>query len=213
MLTEVLTDTEFLRAAAMVLRNYAANYAGMGGIGDPNAPGGEGDEIHAGEHVSLSFLGLPAAEILDRLAQEGTTACFFLTAEQLRTSPDTVRRLICEGHRVGAYCETDLAAEYAAFSELLFEAARACTELVTAAADYEEVCREQAAQQGLVYCGFALSTIGSSNAFAITSQLENSSGGTSLCMECSAESLPMLTVLLGYLRSGKFDVSAPRETD
>ena len=210
--TEVLTDAEFLRAATMVMRNYAASYTGQG-VGDPGAPGGEGDEIHAGERVSLSFIGMPAAEVLDRLAQDGTTACFFLTAEQLRAAPDTVRRLICEGHRVGVYCEADAAAEYAEFSALLFEAARACTELVTASGEYEPECREAAARQGLVYCGFALNALGSSNAFAITSFLENGSGDTSLCMDCGAESAEQLSIVLNYLRSGKFDVSAPRETD
>jgi len=209
--TEVLTDAEFLRAAKMVMKNYAANYQDNGGTGGSSAEDG-GEEPHAGEIVALSFIGFPAEAVLNRLAQEHTTACFFLTAEQLRTSPDTVRRLICEGHSVGAYCESDLAAEYAEISALLFEIGRACTELVTASEDFDEACREQAKMAGLVYCDFELNAIGSSNAFAITSQLESGSGGTTLCMSCDADSAAILTVVLGYLRSGKFTVEAPRET-
>ena len=211
--TEVLTDAEFLRAAKMVMQNYFNRYQGSGGAGAVSPDGEDGGEEHVGERVTLSFIGIPADEILDRLAQDGTGVCCFLTAEQIRSDPDTVRRLVCQGHSVGAYCTADLAAEYGEISALLFETAQTRTELVTAAADYAEACREQADMGGLVYCDFLLNAVGSSNAFAVTSFLESGSGGASLCLDGGADYFQTFSVVLNYLRNGKFAVGAPRETD
>ena len=208
--SEVLTDSEFLRAAKMVMQTYYNRYQGSEGA---LLPDGEGSEVHAGEPVTLSFIGFPAEEILTRLAKDGTRACFFLTAEQIRSAPDTVRRLVCEGYSIGAYCAADLAAEYAEISALLFEAARVRTELVTAPAEYAAACMEQADMGGLHYCAFLIDAVGSTNAFTVTSQLESGSGGASLLMDGTAEGLPVLSVVMNYLKNGKFAVGAPRETE
>ena len=217
--TEVLTDAEFLRAAKSVLRNYAlARQPKPEQEPTPTpeptpVPTPEPADPHEGERVDLSFAGLPADAVLNRLAQGRVSACFFLTAEDIRSAPDTVRRIVCEGHGIGIYCGENLAAEYAEASGLLFDAARACTEMVTASGDYDEACREQAKMAGLAYCGFDLTAPSGGSAYGITSQLENGSGGASVCMGCGEDDLEALSIVLNYLRSGKFDVGAPRETN
>ena len=207
--SEVLTDAEFLRAAKSAMRTYAMSYQGP--TTNPQTPETPPENIHEGEPVDLSFIGLPAAGILERLTQNNATACFFLTAEDVRSAPDTVRRLVCGGHSLGVYCMEDLAAEYEETAALMFAAARAVPELVTAGAEYAEACRELARMAGLVYCEFDLNSA-DSNVYAITSQLEVGSGGASLLLGGGEDCVGQLSVLLAYLVGGKFNAAAPRET-
>lgn len=205
----VLTDAEFLRAAKTVMRTYAASYQGHGSA--PATPTEAPQDIHAGEQIDLGFVGLPADGILSRLAQSRSSACFFLTAEEVRSAPDLVRRIVCSGHSLGVYCTADLAAEYRETAELMFAAARVCPELVTAEDTYAEACREQADMAGLAYCGFELSAMDGGSIYLTTSSLETGSDGASILLGSGEKDVMPLTVLLTYLINGKFNVAAPRE--
>ena len=101
--------------------------------------------------------------------------------------------------------------EYEETAALMFAAARAVPELVTAGAEYAEACRELARMAGLVYCEFDFDAA-ESNIYAITSQLEVGSGGASLLLGGGEEEVGPLSVLLAYLMGGKFNAAAPRET-
>ena len=206
--TEVLTDAEFLRAAKTVMRSYAAAY--QGDSQGPLSPDETELTPHEGEQIDLSLIGLPSEAVLARLNESRISSCFFLTADDVRTDPDMVRRLVCGGHSVGVYCTENLASEYAETSDLLFAAARVCTELVTAAPEYAETCRAHAGMAGLVYCEFAIETAGL-GAYSVTSRLEAGSGGTALLLDGSADAVDSLGILLNYLRNGKFNAGAPRE--
>jgi len=83
--------------------------------------------------VSLGFVGLreETEELLDALHASQIPAGFFLTAEDVLTHPDLVRRLHGEGHMVGIFLGADAKADYAAASRALFDAARLRTVLVT----------------------------------------------------------------------------------
>ena len=117
-------------------------------------PGGEtapppAEEEAPQQPVSLSFTGLTeeTAGLLDALSTAGIPAGFFVTAEDVLTHPDLVRRLHGEGHQVGIFLGEDPEADYAAASAALFEAARLRTVVVTA--EWEETRRE-AAELGLI---------------------------------------------------------------
>jgi len=92
--------------------------------------------------VSLSFVGLreETEELLDALYATQIPAGFFLTAEDVLTHPDLVRRLHGEGHMVGVFLGEDAKTSYAETSRALFDAARLRTVLVTA--EEEETLRE-----------------------------------------------------------------------
>jgi len=99
--------------------------------------------------VSLSFVGLweEADYLLDELYEAQIPAGFFLTAEDVLTHPDLVRRLHGEGHMVGIFLDEDAKSDYAEASRALFDAARLRTVLVTAE---EEETRRAAEELGLI---------------------------------------------------------------
>jgi hypothetical protein len=88
--------------------------------------------------VSLSFVGLheETEALLDALYETKIPAGFFLTAADVLSYPDLVRRLHGEGHAVGIFLGPDAKADYADASRALFDAARLRTVLVTAEAEY-----------------------------------------------------------------------------
>jgi hypothetical protein len=225
---EVLTDDEFLRTAKSLMRTYWLNYQPTA-TPAPQTPVPTSSQIpavatpvpteevfpHKGERIVLSFLGLPANGVLERLQRSGVRAGFFLTAEDVRSSPDAVRQLVGSGHAVGVCCTEDLAAEYPAVCELLFAAARVRPELVTLCAEDTDAFREQAEMASLVFCGFDhvldLPAPEGGSIYTVTAALETGSGGAALLLRCAEENQD-LDVLLRYLEREKFEICAPRET-
>ena len=142
-----LSDSQFLSAAESLMRSLYEQYSG-GGISAP----GSTDVVQPGDMddpVYLSFQGLPSSALIDTLLQFEVDAGFFLTADDIRTSPETVRRLAAEGFSLGALLGAEPLAEYEAFSSLLFEAARVKTLLVSASApEHEDAVSAMAATSG-----------------------------------------------------------------
>ncbi|MCR5353608.1 MAG: polysaccharide deacetylase family protein [Clostridiales bacterium] len=73
-------------------------------------------------NVYLSFDNCPdeyTGNILDILRAYNCGATFFMTAEKILERPETVRRILVEGHNIGIYCPTDGASgeEYSASGE------------------------------------------------------------------------------------------------
>lgn len=135
-----LTDDQFLTAAKPLMVSRYNAYVGNSG-GNWGGGGGGGTASDSGSIVYLSFVGLPSSALLDSLVEYGVRAAFFLTADEIRQSPDTVRRIVGEGHSVGALCSADPSAEYAEISSLLLDAARVKTVLIASAApEYDESC-------------------------------------------------------------------------
>ena len=242
----VLTDTEFLRAARNTMRTSYQAYMAEN-TPDPTptptptpaptptaaptptpvptpTPAVTATPVptqepvtHEGERVLLSFAGLPTERILNTLSRSRLTGCFYLTAEDVRSDPDMVRRMLGEGHSVGVWCSEDLAAEYAAVSELLFEAARARTIQVSAPAAYAETCRAQAAELDLVWRGAEFSTAeedgGAVPFYSVTAWLGEITRDHALLLGCDAANAQLLSQLLPYLISQKYEIISLRETD
>lgn len=211
----VLTDSEFLRAAESAMKTLYNNY--QTGIGiSPLSPGSD-EPTHQNDRLLMCFTGIPSDAVLTLLAQNKIKATVFLRAQDILEQPDTVRRIYCDGHALGVYCESDLAMEYEEASALLFEACRVSTVLVTAPESYAEACREQAEMAGLVYCGYDMDLSGSgyktTSAFNIFTQLNNRVGGATLHVSGEADDATKLRQLLIYLSPAQFDMDYRRETD
>ncbi len=222
--TQVLSDEEFLRAARPLMQKYwtGAQTPPPTGTPVPTAapptptPTPEPTEEpypHEGEEITLAFVGLPSADVLTLLRQRRISTWFFLTAEEVRSAPDTVRRLLCEGHRVGVHCVGDAAGEFAETSELLFAAARVCTEFVTALPDEAGGVRDQAEAASLAFYGADMSCAAGESIYTITTQLDNGEDGAALLLGCGADERADLAILLNYLAAERFEIGAPRETD
>ena len=176
--------------------------------------------IPKGAKVYLHFAGLPTAAMLDALKNYETPAGFFLTAEEIRSSPDTVRRILGEGHSVGLLLsEADPASEYAEGSRLLFEAARTRTLLVSAAESEDMPVRAFAAENGLVYWGFDIDGRGKTGegvtySEEITSVLAITGAMRSVVRLIPTENTEkMLPSLLRYLDRNEFDTRYIREIE
>ena len=210
---EKLTDAQFLSAAETLMKERLNAYNAPSDPEDnedPNEP--DGPVIPKGAKVYLHFAGLPTAAILDALKSYEATAGFFLTAEEIRSAPDTVRRILGEGHSVGILLtETEPAAEYAVGSRLLFETARTRTVLVSAAETEDMVVRSFARENGLVYWGFDIDGRGKGEGVLyseeITSVLALPGAMRSVVRLIPTERTEnMLPDLLRYLDRNEFDL-------
>lgn len=152
----ILSDTQFLAAASSQM---TAKYAAYMNAVNPVTPatGTPSRQPTGTKTVYLSFQGLPSDGILKALSGSGIDASFFLTGDEIRGSPALVRRIVGEGNSVGILCETY--AEFKAGASLLYEAAHVMTLLAAAPGGSEKACKAMAAENGLVYCGYAIDGI------------------------------------------------------
>ena len=241
----ILSDMEFLRAARSTMRIYydiynrtsaAENYwpeetptpapavtpapgpAAPTQTEQPEAtPAGTAAPAHAGERLTLGLAGMPTDRVLTELARSGIRTCFFLTAEDVRSDPDMVRRLVGEGHSAGVRCAgPDLRASLEETGKLLFEAARVRTVLIAAPEEEAEACRALAQSEGLVFCGVIRGAgEGEEETPAVfdAAALAESAGGQPLLPDCSALGTQNIVTLIRYLDAQQYDVAGPRETE
>ena len=217
-----LTDTQFMLAADLPMQTrYEAYMAAQ--KPDETAPtptptaSPEQTPNRDASPLYLSFTGLPDSAILSALRRENAEACFFVTAEQVRSDPELVRRLDGEGFKLGVLCSADALADYEETSGLIFETAHVKTLLVTALGDDAQPCAQAAEENGLVFWsydidGMSTDTVAvySSN---IISALENRTNTSSLFLSCDEITASFITPLLRAMDDMKLDIRAVRETD
>ena len=189
---------------------YVGNSGGNWGGG-----GGGGTASDSGSIVYLSFVGLPSSALLDSLVEYGVRAAFFLTADEIRQSPDTVRRIVGEGHSVGALCSADPSAE---ISSLLLDAARVKTVLIASAApEYDESCIHVADVYGLVFWDYDTDCIqngtGLTYASLITAYLEYRPARLDARILCCDATDACLPSVLSYINDNGFTARAPSEVN
>ena len=211
-----LSDSQFLSAAESLMRSLYEQYSG-GGISAPGStdvaqPGDMDDPVY------LSFQGLPSAALIDTLLQFAVDAGFFLTADDIRTSPETVRRLAAEGFSLGALLGAEPLAEYEAFSSLLFEAARVKTLLVSAGTpEHEDAVSAMAATAGLVYWDYDVDGVqggaGISYASMVTAYIEYLPERADVRIQCSALTDSCIASVLLYFQDNGCSVRAPNEVE
>ena len=181
------------------------------------APAGTAAPAHTGERLILGFAGLPADRVLTELARSGIRTCFFLTAEDVRSDPDLVRRLVGEGHSAGVRCVgPDPRASLEETGKLLFEAARVRTVLIAASEEESEACRALAQSEDLVFCGVirgAAEEEEEPSAAFDAAALAESAGGQPLLPDCSTLGTQNIVTLIRYLDTQQYDVAGPRETE
>jgi hypothetical protein len=148
----ILTDSQFMSAAAAQMQTkYNAYVSAMNPV-TTSAPTSK--QPAGASTVYLSFQGLPSAKLLDALKSAGVSAAFFLSGDDIKSAPDTVRRLVVERHRIGILCSTYQ--EFKDSSELLYECAHVTTLLTAAPEGSESACRSMSKENGLAYCAYTL---------------------------------------------------------
>ena len=184
---------------------------------ETRTPEGTAAPVHAGERITLGFVGLPTDRVLTELARSGIRTCFFLTPEDVRSDPDMVRRLVGEGHSAGVRCAgPDLRASLEETGTLLFEAARVRAVLIAAPEADSDTCRALAQSEGLVFCGVirgAGEEEEEAPAVFDAAALAESAGGQPLLPDCAALGAQNIVALIRYLDAQRYDVAGPRETE
>ena len=210
----VLTDEELHHAATSHMRRYYERYQGE--TPEPTAPPAETEKpvTHEGATLSLSFTGLPAGELLDRMKREGLRTAFFVTAEQVRSDPALLRRIAGEGHWLGVLCLEDPETEWPETAALIFAAARDLTLLLAAGEDVAESAAAYAAENGLVWCA-ADRFYGETGAgwLAAAWLEETEETDPALRLDAAALDAAALSRLLDRVRDQKYNIKCPRETD
>ncbi len=216
----VLDDAVFADAATPSMRNRLSRYESSLATPTPSVeptPTPTPEIPYYGDvSVFIAIRGMDEEHtpaMLDRLARAEMRACFFLTAEEMDSSPDILRRIAVEGHTVGLLSrgEDDAAAWRAASDSLL---RHAVTRSLLAA------CRdgngEAAAEEGLRLCfdgSFPVcsdeSGYGFNDAMASMLSAENA---VSVLIETDDEAETTLERLLEFIRVARFDVRVLRET-
>ena len=207
---QVLTDQEFLRAARNVMRAHYQSYSKTNTTPTPSRPPAVTEPpSHEGDYVHLAMIGLPDAQLLELLRRTRTDACFFLTGEEARSDPDTVRRLACSGYSLGVYCPGGTRAEYEETAALLTEIARVRTILTYMPAEAPTLPGTV-----LLHWDAALlsGTDALNSAYRITAQLETMRGDMTLALSCDPSCSEGVSVVLYYLSGNGFSTSAPRVT-
>lgn len=212
----ILTDSQFLTAAEIQMRSMYNAYSGSGSGGIDDS--GNQDSENGGSLVYLSFQGLPTGTIFELLHDYEMPACFFLTVDELRSAPDTVRRIIGEGFTVGALLGVVPEAEYGEFSELLFEIARVKTLLVSGSTtDYVESVAAYAVEQGLVYWDYSVDGVRSGNGISyasmITAYVDYLPDRADVRIQCTSLTESCLGSVLLHFEEGNFNVRAPNEVE
>ena len=201
-----LPDDNFLMAASDLLRERYKTYTASQVTPTPSRQPETSPEPGSvdGAAAYLNFRGLPGEMLLSALRSYSVSACFFLSAEDVRNAPDLVRRLDGEGHTLGVYCGEDTIHDYETTAALLYEAARIKTLLITTDADHSETARDLADAFSLVYVNYS----------SVSDELiDDSDGSISLLLESSEHNYGTLSQLLRRMRERSFDIRAPRETD
>ncbi len=211
----VLSDTDFIQAATPQLKQYYNAHQVVPTPTPTPSPTPEPEIDHEGTELMLSFVGLPGENYFETLDFYNFKACFFLSAEDVLASPDTVRRIVGEGHRVGVLCGENALADYEETASLIFEAARVRSILVSAPAEYAETCIAMAQEQSLAYCRRGMDAVylpeDNISPYVVTSELNNSEQGSSLFLSCGEGMEDFARIVIMYLRQNKYSVFPPLE--
>lgn len=212
-----LTDIQFLRAASVPMQSLYEAYKGTGTV-TPTAtpvpavsPSPAKESVHEGSRICLGFLGLPDETLLSALARYSAGACFFLTADDVRSDPDLVRRLAGIGYALGIADSGDENARGEAAS-LLYEAARVKTVLCVSASGGSAAADPDLA----LWTSDIRSVSGDAQrlrASGILAAIEKRNAPTALLLSCDSVTDGYISTLLNYFYTNNYTVRAPRETD
>lgn len=212
--SEVLSDSLFLNAATTLMQCRYNEYYGYSENTEPPATETPKAPIKKRSAViTLSFIGLPSGKLLDTFDRYGLSGCFFLTAEDAKNDPDTVRRIAGSGHSIGIYSSGTPSEDITAASDAVFLAAQFVPTIVSSPSSTETECKEYAESNALAYFNADYYiTPGVSSFNDIETRLDLTQNSGSLCFSSAENSVELLTSVLQYLTANKFFVMALRET-
>lgn len=211
---EVLSDNQFLGAASSLMQSrYNEYYGAVNGGNNDNqqtTPNNQG----SGKSISLAFIGMPDYEMMDSLNQFGAKAAFFLTAKEAESDSDMLRRIICEGHSIGIYCEGSPSQNVPKAMDAVYKATLMMPTLLSAPKANESACSDYADDNAMsFYSSDTYHITGNYTSTSVMSSVTKPDGSTGLCFTIDDTIRKLLPSLLRILDSSDYTVIAVRETD
>jgi len=170
--------------------------------------------------VHLSFFDVSAGsaegilDLLDIQAESGFLPSFFVSGRDVAENPELIRRISGSGYTVGIWLEEGTYMEYLLVSDLLFEATKAKTVIVSAG-EAAGAAAGMAAAFGLVFWESADSLIDhdEQTLTEITADIPTESGARrNLLFACSEDSASILPGVYSFLKANEYTVVRITET-
>ena len=170
--------------------------------------------------IYLSFYNISAGgydvllELIEANASSDYRFCFFVSANDIYEDPGLVRMVSGSGHIIGIWLEEGTIEEYIETSELLFEAVKIRTILVSSE-DEPGAESSLSGCGGLIYWGASQSLMydDTLSVEEVTDLLPTESGvRQNLMSSCSVNAALMLSGILSYLREFEYRVEGITET-
>lgn len=217
--SEVLTDGQFLNAATTLMQSRYNEYYGYYDHNDDSQPPSTTEAPNTptsnkqGAIVTLSFIGLPSGSLLDTFDRYGLIGCFFITAEEARNNPDTVRRIAGSGHSLGIYSSSNPSVDINGATDTIFRVAQVLPTMVTSPQSIENESKYHADNNAFAYYkpDYYI-TEGTSSLNNLLSWLDYAPKYSNICFSSVKDGDKLLASLLHYLTTNKFSVIALRET-
>lgn len=215
--SQVLGDELFLSAATNQMKNRYNAYQESLTPPPPtttNTPEPE-DEDHGDTTVYFTFTGIPSNFLLNLLKNYAITATFFLDSKDITSDPETVRRIVGEGHQLGIYCPDGTLQSFQTTAELLFEASHVKTVLVTAGEATSQAFRTECDAAGLVPCEYDINGlkggVGLTNTGGVTGRLNSATGDVVTMLTLTEENDSIIRSIVYYVYTNSFDFGTVRE--
>ena len=225
--SEILSDEDFFRAATAAMRRLYESWKKETAPTPtpaptappviptappvPATPEPTEKPTREDDTIRLGLCGMPTEATLELLRSRKAETCFFLSAEEIRSEPDMVRRLCCEGYLLGVSSPEGSEADCGEAAALLWETARVCTVLAATAEDAE--APENMAVYPVPQWDPEADKAAQKTAYSVTSQLEVRTGDQTVIFPTGGENTEALRLLLYYLKDLEFSIVAIRETD
>ena len=211
----VLTDANFINAAKSQMKVYYNEYYPPAPTPTPTPAQTEPAQSSPEESgspgtLTLCFIGMPDAGLLNRLAAQNWKACFFLTADEVNAAPDFVRRIVCAGQGIAVYCKSKPETECAAAAAAVYAAAQIRPILLTSPASISKACAEFAKVHGYAYYTQRNPV---SSAAAILSKLKSNAGRVTVTLTCGSGTDRLIGTLLQDAAAEEITVLPLLETD
>ena len=165
--------------------------------------------------VYISIIGVPSAEMLKILDESAVSVGFFVTADEIRENPETMRNINAKGHSIGILCGEGGLDDYLAGRELLYDAARVLTLLVTSGDEFADENKKMADINDLVYWDYRIDatskaleqlTVGD-----ITQSIDHSISRADIRFSCGDVTESILPGILQHIKAIKYSIRALRE--
>ncbi|MBQ4369522.1 MAG: hypothetical protein II784_00825 [Oscillospiraceae bacterium] len=165
------------------------------------------------ENVATTVFVLGLSEetdrVLDMLAADSQKVTFFVSADDIRSYPDAVRRIAGLGHTLGIFCEASLA-EYAQGAALLKKSARRAT-IMTSCPEEDE---EKARRAGLIPVSVPeVTALENSYQTEEIFKEKTQNGACVITLDGREDAENSMRLALQWCRLNSYTISAVRETD